>query len=136
MTARVQRPGQTEHIARPEDALDMLAAALAAPPKSKLRQSYLEGALFAYYLGRVNQRHFGERGDRRGSPRGKRGARHDDHDALVLMQGLSKVYGEIRPHVLARLAVDTGRVDMRGAQRATVERRLAERWKHSVEIIS
>lgn len=57
-------------VIRHEDALKSLADALAAPPKSKLRQTYLDMALWTYYAGLLNHRVFKSRGERRGRPNG------------------------------------------------------------------
>ena len=107
-------------IIRREDALKFLDRALAAPPKSKARQTRLEHALLVYYFGTINQNHFGTRGDRR---RGR--ARYDANEARAVMAGISKATGETRRYVLAGLAIDSGKVGLNGAKRATVIRRLA-----------
>jgi hypothetical protein len=118
-------------IARPEDALVMLRDALAAPSKSKLRQTLLEGALMAYYLGLLNQHKLNARGDRRGRPKGTTGVQHrhrSDDDALRLMAEIANTTGESKPYTLARLVVKNGHAPPTpNAERAI--RRLAERWK-------
>ena len=69
------------------------------------------------------------RGDRRGRPKGRRGRRIDDGEALRIMGDLNKKSGgRVPPHKLARLAVGTGRVPLNNAQKLSVIRRLAARW--------
>jgi hypothetical protein len=131
MTARVAKPGDKERILRREDALDFLQCALAAPAKSRLRQTYMQGALLALWLSKGNER-AGERGDRRGAPRGGRGPRHDDSAAIALMAEIAKD-GEARPHVLAKLAVQSGKVKIsKMTTEASVVRRLARRWREEI----
>lgn len=104
---------------RKEDALKFLRRALEAPPKSKARQTRLEHALFAYYCGTINEHQFGKRGDRR---RGH--ARHNDREAVALMQGIAGATGEGRPYKLARLAIESGQIDLANADPASVAKRL------------
>jgi hypothetical protein len=111
-----------KQVIRPEDALRHLGRALDAPPKSHLRQSRLEHALLVYYFGKINQQR-GSRGDRR---HGRQ--RHDDGEAVSLMKGISEATGDDKPHKLARLAVESGQIDFKGAQPESVIRRLARAY--------
>ena len=81
-----------------------------------------------YYFGVQNER-FGKRGDRRGRPEGTTGARHQDDNALRLMEKISQEEGVTKPYKLARLAGKSGNVPTNNATPASVIRRLAERWK-------
>jgi hypothetical protein len=118
---------------RPEDALTFLKRALAHPPKSKERQAHLEAALLTYYFGMGNQggwpmedgsRTTPSRGDRRGGNRDP----FDDAAALAQMRGLSKKTGERRKRVLARMVVENGAVNLKGAQPESVIARLAAKY--------
>jgi hypothetical protein len=65
-------------------------------------------------------------GRARGRPRG---ARYDDTPILKLMAQINKVFGEGRPRRLAILAVSRMKLKLNGAQRESVIKRLADRWK-------
>jgi hypothetical protein len=118
--------GDKAKTARPMDALIFLKAALAAPQDSDLRRLYEGAALLTFYLGLV---HLKERDDRRGREPGAR--LRDDDKALALMDGIARKTKERRPYKLAGLAIDTGQVPLRNAERASVQRRLAKQWTPS-----
>jgi hypothetical protein len=105
-------------LVRSQDALDCLRWADEAGPNKKLRQTYLEMALFEYQAGKLNAR-FGAKEDRRAGCK-----RIDDSKAKALMLKIAAETGETRPYTLARLAVESGELDLRGAEPATVIRRL------------
>jgi hypothetical protein len=94
--AKPRKPPKPRY-ARCEDALRFLADALRAPPKSKRRQAYLEGALMAYYFGLLNAHKFNARGDRRGRPPGW------SPKTLTLMKELqARVDNDEKPTPVAR----------------------------------
>jgi hypothetical protein len=67
---------------------------------------------------------FGERGDRR---RGH--TRHDDQNAIAGMMEIKRMIGEDRPNCLAAFAIDVGLVELKGATRQSVIRRLVRGYR-------
>jgi hypothetical protein len=113
-------------LARPEDALAFLDDALL--PRSRQWQVLLEGALLAYYFGLLNVHKFKAR-PRRGRPKGTTGPRLDDGPALAVMVEIRRTTGETRPNTLARLAIESGEVKLKGVSQDSVVRRLAGRYR-------
>jgi tetrahydrodipicolinate N-succinyltransferase len=116
--------GKTRYV-RSEDALQFLQDAILAGPGPK-RQALLEAAMMAVYVGLLNTRKFNVRDDRRGRPKG---IRHNDAAALRLMEKIARDTGIEKPHALARMAVESGKVALGGASADSVVRRLADRWR-------
>jgi hypothetical protein len=72
----------------------------------------------------------GRSGRGRGRPRKDRWSFMDEPDAMWLMAEIREKTGEARPYLLARMAVETGRLDLgKNTKPDSHVRRLAQLWK-------
>jgi hypothetical protein len=118
-----EAPGIKRRLTRPEDVLDLLPYLLLSKPGSKLERAYVDQIRLSYFLALCNQR-VGAFQDRRQGH-----ARYEKQKERALMLEKQKQTGVIRPYVLAQMLIDSGEIELNGAQPITVRKRLVRAYR-------